>query len=68
MDIKNIGSISLNELGDALKNAQTLVDSQMGKLSNSDRLKAENIIKSVESSDLEGLKNKLEELTKNKNA
>ena len=68
MDIKNIGSISLNELGDALKNAQTLVDSQMSKLSNSDKIKAENIIKSVESSDLEGLKNKLEELTKNKNA
>ena len=64
----NIGSLSLDKLAEALKDGKSFLDSEMGKLSNSDKIKAQNIIKSVESSDLEGLKNKLEELTKNKNA
>jgi len=64
----NIGSLSLDKLAEALNDGKSFLDSEMGKLSNSDKIKAENIIKSVESSDLEGLKNKLEELTKNKNA
>jgi DNA replication initiation complex subunit (GINS family) len=64
----DIGNINLDELGDIVKKAQLMVDEKMSGLTAEEKRQVDNIVKGVDMNDNDSIKNKIDELNKNKDA
>tara|TARA_R110000787_G_scaffold7178_2_gene24694 strand:+ start:170 stop:382 length:213 start_codon:yes stop_codon:yes gene_type:complete len=64
----DIGNINLDELGDIVKKAQLMVDEKMSGLTAEEKRQVDDIVKGVDMNDNDSIKNKIDELNKNKDA
>jgi hypothetical protein len=68
MDINDIGNMSINSLGDYIKQAQSLVQTQKSKLSASDIAKVDKIVNGVDKGDMGAMTELIKDLNKQKDA
>jgi TATA-box binding protein (TBP) (component of TFIID and TFIIIB) len=68
MNLKDIGSLSLDDLTKVLADAKSMINSKLGELSASDKIKVDNIVKGVDTTNLKDLEIKIEELNTKQNA
>jgi hypothetical protein len=60
--------MNLDDLSDIIKQAKTLVAEKMSELTEAEKKQVDDIVKGVDLKDAEAIKNKIDELNKNKDA
>ena len=60
--------MNLDELGDLMKKAKSMLDEKMNQLTEVEKRKVENIVKGVDKTDTDALKDKIDELNKEQDA
>ena len=68
MNINDIGSMSLDDLTKVLDDATAMKDVMLSKLSESDKIKVDDIVKDTNKSSLKDLESRIEELNTKRNA
>lgn len=60
--------MNLDNLSDIIKQAKSLVAEKMSELTEAEKIQVDNIVKGVNLKDADSIKNKIDELNKNKDA
>ena len=68
MNIDDIGNINLNDLKGLISKAESLAKKEMGNLSDSDKLKLDELLKDIDTNDVSSIKSKIQDLNNIKDA